>query len=234
MRAPLRMLAALTSTAALAACGGGGGGGSTPPSAVGVWDGTYSLTSSSGGGSIQAALLADGTISVRVDSGSGWDLASGSYMVSSGAVSSSFVPDSSTTAYLLSATFDATSMTGSLGLSPASSGLATFSLTRAGSSGEGIYLGQWGQGSDPLSYDFLLIVFPGGDIEVHSGATLADSRALGTWSLSGADFSADYTYDGSSDPFDLAGTRSGGTLAGTWTDSGNAANDGTFSVTREN
>jgi hypothetical protein len=218
--------------ATLAACGGGSSS-SAPPSAVGMWEGTYDVTVAPAGGDIQVAMLDDGTLTVRTDSGEGWSQAAGTYSVSGATVTASFVPESDPgTTLMLTGTLSSSGLSGTLGEAPSSSDVGTFTVTRQVGGAIGIWKGQYGIGADPLSEDYLIINYPGGDVEVHDGATLSSGRALGTWSLAGSDYTADFEYGGGGS-YSVIATRSGDTLSGTWGDLGDGTNGGNLSVTRE-
>jgi hypothetical protein len=218
--------------ATLAACGGSSSGG--PPSEIGIWEGTYVAGAGPTGGNLQLALLDDGTLRMRVDSGGGWKPATGTYSVTGADVTGSFTPDSGPAIdYLFAFTLSSGEAGGTLGTSPSSTDVGTFTVTKAAGGALGIWKGAYGVDSSPPSLDYLIIDFPGGDVEVYDGATLAAGRAAGTWSLSGTDYTADFTYDDGGASYTIIATLSGGTLAGTWGDPGDGTNGGTLSVTRE-
>jgi len=219
--------------ATLAACGGGSSS-SAPPSAVGVWEGTYDVIVAPAGGDFQIAMLDDGTLTARAGSGGGWSLAAGTYSVSGTTVTASLVPESDPGAPLmLTGTLSSSGLSGTLGEAPSSSDVGTFTVTKQVGGAIGIWKGQYGMGSDPLSSDYLIINFPGGSVEIHDGATLSAGRALGTWDLSGSDYASDFEYDDGGDAFSIIATLSGDTLSGTWGDLGDGTNGGNVSVTRE-
>jgi hypothetical protein len=218
----------------LAACGSGGGGGGAT-GVVGVWSGNASL-STSGTVAMQVAALAEGVIAFRFMEDGDWVMSNGTYTADGETVTGTYRSWTDSLTYAFEATVFGNRLKGTIGLSPSTSGAASFNLARGTSTGSGVYLGAYHPDVDPTyTYPFLLMLFPSGELQTTSGANLYDSRARGAWSLSGGSFSADFVYEGGNVPYALEGTRDGDTLSGTMreTSGGYLPWSGTFSVTRE-
>jgi hypothetical protein len=224
----------LALSVALTACGGGGGGGGGT-SVVGVWSGDASL-STSGTVAMQVAALAEGAIAFRLMEDGDWVMSNGTYAADGDTVTGTYRGWDDGLTYAFEATVSATRLTGTIGLSPSTSGAASFSLARGTAAGSGVYLGAYHPDVEPThTYPFLLMLFPSGELQTTDGADLVNGRARGAWGLSGDGFSADFVHEGGNVPYALEGTRDGDTLSGTMRDTAGGVMpwSGTFSVTQE-
>lgn len=228
MRLRSSLLAALLA-AAVSACGSSG---AEPVHTLpGVWTGNYGNGSAAPATPYQFAFLADGQIRVRANSGLG-DTASGTWTESAGIVSATFTYDAGADTYSIAASRNGGTLTGTWGAGASSTGGGTFTMTDSDAGAVGVWTGTYGFGSatTPSAYRFL--VFPDGTIEAYASADFT-SRAAGTWSTSGAAFTADYVYDTGGSNISIAGTLGATALTGTWTNDTTPAINGGYALTRD-
>jgi heat shock protein HslJ len=105
-----------------------------PSTAQGTWSGTGQY-GTSGGNPTYAFTLnfkADGTVSITGDNSTAVDVATGTWQMVADSVRATYKYAASSAMYTLSAKYSASSnvMVGTIGLSPVTSGVGIFSITR--------------------------------------------------------------------------------------------------------
>ncbi len=102
---------------------------------------------------------------------------------------------------------------------------------------EGLWVGKYGSGAATPTSGFSMVVEAGGKVTVADGDNItSSSKAAGTWTLTGSDFQATYTYSGGGSTFTIKATwtNNGKLTNGTWGPGPNPTGSGTWYMDRKN
>jgi hypothetical protein len=102
---------------------------------------------------------------------------------------------------------------------------------------EGLWIGNYGNGTSVPSAYYSFIIKPGGIFTVEANSATSPIIAVGTWTLAGSTLNCTYTYlSPSSGTYSATASfsNSGTLTSGTWGSGASATGGGTWNMTRKN